>query len=65
MLCYHFSANIYKTYYQMSNWGFDFGHFRSKGGGTKIKRLFEKMSKLSYKLKSIVLKWFKKVIYST
>ena len=35
----------------------DFGHFRG-ASGLKIKNLFGKMSKLSYKLKLIVSKLF-------
>ena len=41
--------------------GVDFGHFRG-ASGEKIKNLFEKMTKLSYKLKLIVRKLFFKVI---
>ena len=37
--------------------GFDFGHFRG-ASGVKIKNLFEKMTKLSCKLKLIVSKLF-------
>ena len=37
--------------------GVDFGHFRG-ASGVKIKNLFEKMTKLSYKLKLIVSKLF-------
>ena len=37
--------------------GVDFGHFRG-ASGVKIKNLFEKVAKLSYKLKLIVSKLF-------
>ena len=37
--------------------GVDFGHFRG-ARGTKIKKLVEQKSKLSYKLKLIVSKLF-------
>ena len=39
--------------------GLDKVHFRgARGGGAKIKKSFEKKSKLSYKLKLIVSKLF-------
>ena len=41
--------------------GVDFGHFRGTSW-VEIKNLFEKMTKLSYKLKLIVSKLFRKVI---
>ena len=44
-----------------AQWGFDFDPF-SGARGAKIKKLFEKKSKLSYKLKQIVSKLFREVI---
>ena len=51
---YHFSTNIYKTYYQRPLWGFDFGHFRGARGGKNLDFILKKKSKPFYKLKLIV-----------
>ena len=61
VLSYHFSANIYKKILSEAPMGVWFSHFRG-ATGAKIKKLFEKKSKLSYIIELIVSKLFWKAM---
>ena len=57
VLSYHFSANIYKKYYQRPQWGFDLVILGAQRG-QKLRNDWKKKSKLSYIIELIVSKLF-------
>ena len=52
VLSYHFSANIYTTYYQRPQWGFDLVILGAQWG-QKLRNYLKKKSKLHNKINCI------------
>ena len=61
VLSYHFSANIYKKYYQRPQWGFELVILGAQWG-QKLRNYLKKKSKLSYIIELIVSKLFWKAM---